>query len=183
MEKGKNTNQLNILHFAILNSTSDYAIDFILQNNINSDYAILADEQTSGRGRLNNRVWESPKGNFYCSYIINLKNLNLPIEKTNILTSMVISILKEFLNKITNSDIIKLKIPNDLLINDKKLSGVLIEVYYPYAIIGIGINLISSPISITTNIKDEFNILVKSEEIVENLYKELVIGIKECDYL
>lgn len=174
---------MKIKHFSRLDSTSDYAIKFLLGNNINSDYAILADEQTSGRGRLNNRVWQSPKGNFYCSYIINLNKLNIPAEKTNILTSLVINLLKDFLNNITNSEIIKLKIPNDLFINDKKLAGVLIEVYYPYAVVGIGINLISSPIERATNIKDEFNILVKPEEIVENLYKELIVGMKECNYL
>ncbi len=174
---------MKIKHFAILDSTSDYAIKFLLKNNINTDYAILTDEQTSGRGRLNNRVWQSPKGNFYCSYIINMGKLNITIEKTNILTSFVINLLRNFLNNITNSEIIKLKIPNDLLINDKKLAGVLVEVYYPYVVIGIGINLISSPIDRAANINDEFNILVKSEEIVENLYKELIFGMKECSYL
>jgi len=174
---------MKIKHFSTIDSTSDYAIKFVLQNNINSDYAILADEQTAGRGRLNNRVWQSPKGNFYCSYIINLEKLKIPIEKSNILTSIIIKNLKTFLDNITNSSIIKLKIPNDLLINNKKLVGVLVEVYYPYAIIGIGINLLSSPIDKATNIKDEFNILVKSEEIVENLYNEIVFGLKECSSL
>lgn len=174
---------MKIKHFSIIDSTSDYAIKFILQNNINSDYAILADEQTAGRGRLNDRNWQSPKGNFYCSYIINLKNSKIPLEKTSLLTSIIIKLLKNFLNNITNSNIIELKIPNDLLINNKKLAGVLVETYYPYAIIGIGINLISSPIDRATNIKDEFNILVKSEEMVENLYKEILFGIRECSYL
>ncbi len=174
---------MKIKYFSILDSTSDYAIKFLLGNKLNLDYAILADEQTSGRGRLNSRVWQSPKGNFYCSYIIKLDKLNISVEKTNILTSLVINLLKDFLNNITNSEIIKLKIPNDLLINHKKLAGVLVEVYYPYAVVGIGINLISSPIEKATNIKDEFNMLVKSEEIVENLYKELIVGIKKCNYL
>lgn len=174
---------MKIKHFSIIDSTSDYAIRFVLQNNINSDYAIFADEQTAGRGRLNDRNWKSPKGNFYCSYIINLKNLEIPFEKTSLLTSIIIKLLKNFLNNITNSNVIELKIPNDLLINNKKLAGVLVETYYPYAIIGIGINLISSPIYRATNIKDEFNILVKSEEMVENLYEEILFGMRECSYL
>lgn len=175
--------KLKICHFDKIGSTNDYAIDLILKNTLDSDIAVLADEQTSGRGRLNTRSWESPKGNFYCSYVIDLEKLKISQQKTNSLTFVAIKSLQEFINNLTNSNVINLKLPNDLLIKNKKLAGVLVEVYYPYAVLGIGLNLISSPIEKATNIKDEFNILVKSDEIVENLYETLIVSIKECCYL
>lgn len=174
---------LKVVHFDSIDSTSDYAINSLLQKRLDSDYAILADMQTAGRGRLNDRVWVSPRGNFYCSYIVNLANQNIDIGKTNLLCSIVINSLKEFLNNLTGSDIIQVKIPNDILINGKKLAGVLVETYYPYAVIGIGLNLSSSPIERATNLKDAFNIVVKSEEIVENLYNALIVDISKCSYL
>jgi BirA family biotin operon repressor/biotin-[acetyl-CoA-carboxylase] ligase len=78
-----------------------------------------------------------------------------------------------FLKKLVHSDELELKLPNDVLVNGKKVSGVLIEVSYPYAVIGIGINLVVSPIAIATNLNDEFGILVKPMDLIDNLYAAL----------
>lgn len=170
---------LLVKHFAEIDSTNDYALSLIDCENLTSDIAVVADKQTSGRGRLNGRVWQSPKGNFYCSYILKLTNLQIPIGQTNILTFDIMNILHQYITKMTQTNRITLKQPNDILVNGKKLAGVLTEVSYPYAVIGIGINLINSPIERATDLKSEFNLLVKPAELVENFYEFLISALKK----
>lgn len=169
-----------IKHFEELESTNDYALLLIDVGEVSSDMAIISDIQTKGRGRLNGRTWKSPSGNFYCSYVVNLEDLGIEESRTGLLLFASMKSLMNFLNNLTNSKDIQLKFPNDILINNKKISGVLIEIVWPYAIIGIGLNLISSPIERATNLLDEFNLLVKPIDIVENLYRKLIDGIREC---
>lgn len=171
---------LLIKHFEEVGSTNYEALEIVNNGDVDEDFAVLADRQSQGRGRLNGRVWESPIGNFYCTYVVNLRLLEIEERKTNSLMFSVMSSLQRFLKNLTRSDSIDLKFPNDILIGDKKISGVLIEISYPYAIIGIGVNLISSPIERATNLQSEFNLLVKPNELVENLYESLIDGIKEC---
>ena len=64
------------------------------------------------------------------------------------LTAINLSILKKIIsNQITG--IIKIKLPNDILIDKKKVCGILQEILYlnnlKYLVIGIGINIVSSP--------------------------------------
>ena len=177
------SNKVEITYLDETGSTNDYALDLVANSDFQTDVAILAKKQTSGRGRLNGRLWESPIGNFYCSYIINLSRLKISLSETNLLTFAIMKSLQKYLINLTSSEKICVKIPNDILVADKKLAGILTEISYPYAVIGIGINLINSPIERATNLKDEFNLLVKPEELVENLYKFLVDGITECYYL
>ncbi len=171
---------LKIKHFEELGSTNDYALKTIELGEITSDMAIIADKQTNGRGRLNGRIWISPIGNFYCSYIIYLHDLYIAEHQTNSLTFDVMEILHKYLVNITGSDKVTLKQPNDILVNNKKLAGVLTEISYPYAIIGIGINLTESPLASATNLKSEFNLLAKPGSLVENLYIFLINELKKC---
>ena len=172
--------QLEIIHFREIGSTSDYALTAIETGIIKANTAILADSQTNGRGRLNGRIWQSPIGNFYCSYIVDLTELHIKQNETNILTSYVMHILCSHLKSITNSTEIYIKQPNDILVKNKKLAAILTEISYPYAVIGIGINLLTSPIDCSTNIFDEFNILVKPVKLVETFYGVLMHEVRQC---
>ncbi|MDR0695602.1 MAG: biotin--[acetyl-CoA-carboxylase] ligase [Holosporales bacterium] len=166
---------LQIRHFQTVDSTNDVALEIIANANIVSDLAILADVQTSGRGRINDRVWISVAGNFHCTYIINMEHLQVHEKDAASLNHIVVEKLVTFLKKLTNSDDISMKLPNDILINGKKAAGTLIEIFYPYAVVGIGINLAASPLETATNLKDEFGISLKPADLVENLYKSLCL--------
>jgi biotin-[acetyl-CoA-carboxylase] ligase BirA-like protein len=177
---------INIQHFENINSTNDYAIDLIRNTDHKiDDTAILADTQSSGRGRLNGKTWLSVNGNFHCTYIINIANLNIQINKTPLITNAVIYSVKELLNSIIgNDDRIKVKLPNDILISstgneeEKKVAGVLVEVLPPYAVIGVGINISKSPLTTATNIKDEFDVIIDKRNFAEKLYTSLINGIQ-----
>lgn len=102
----------------------------------------LADFQTGGRGRLG-RPWESPAG----------KNILLSVVDTTpappgkfFQLSLVAGVaFLEGLKKIAPQTPFKLKWPNDILINGKKCGGILAETRELTAVVGIGINVNTSP--------------------------------------
>ena len=103
--------------------------------------AIVADEQTAGRGRLQ-RAWSSPKGaGLYFSILL---RPSIPTEHWPLITFMAALAAGDALNETTglHTDI---KWPNDLLSNERKICGILAEAIETPAgravIVGIGINL------------------------------------------
>ena len=121
-------------------STNDNAKEH-LKTQLNLFSVHLAEQQVSGRGR-NNKKWVSPHGkNIYISLGWKSKLLHSQLEGLSLaVATNLISSLKEF----TAGDI-RIKWPNDLLINKKKISGILIETTDSKdgldIVIGIGINV------------------------------------------
>ena len=100
---------------------------------------ILADEQTAGRGRLK-RAWLSPRGNIALSIILYPSLANLP--SLIMLASLAVVHSIEAATGLRS----QIKWPNDVLINGRKVCGILIESDVQgntvnYSIIGIGINV------------------------------------------
>jgi len=100
---------------------------------------VIADEQTAGKGRLK-RVWLSPKGNIALSIILHPGVAHLP--SLIMLASLAVVHSIEAVTGLKS----QIKWPNDVLINGRKVCGILIESEVQgnivnYAIIGIGINV------------------------------------------
>ena len=122
-------------------STNNVAIRLIKQGNQRG--IILTDQQTKGKGQGKNR-WISMKGNLFISIFFEISkkiSLTAIIEKN-------LKIIKKVFNKKINS-LIQIKKPNDILINKKKVCGILQETVFregrKYLIVGIGINISNSP--------------------------------------
>ena len=133
--------KLKKFNFKKVKSTNNTAIRLI-RRGIDSG-VVSANVQTKGKGQRGNK-WISKKGNLFISIFFKV-NSKLSLKK---ITNINLSILK----KIISSQIvgkIYIKLPNDILIYKKKVSGILQEIMYKnnnkYLIIGIGINIISSP--------------------------------------
>ena len=156
---------MHIIHFDKITSTQDYALDLIKTNIVYEDTLITSIIQTDGRGRLKQRKWLSEYGNFHGSYIVNIQSLDISINNVSIINTLVMYSIFKFLNRILGKDILKIKLPNDIYYNNKKLAGVLIEIMYPYAIIGIGINIYTSPLHTSTSLYD----IIKNNNLV-NIY-------------
>jgi len=130
------TKRLDLHIFSEIDSTNDEA----KRIDINKDFhVIIAEKQTLGRGRQGKK-WSSPNsGNIYMS-----------ICTENDLSSMPISLIaglacKNAIDKMSGQPLIMLKWPNDILLNNKKIGGILVEIESDQkkirTIVGIGINL------------------------------------------
>jgi len=121
----------DIHYYDSIDSTMNLARDHLVHGNV-----IQAGEQTGGRGRRGNQ-WSSPSGNLYQSIILKPK-----VDKQYWgQLSFVIAVALGQACKNIGIETYQLKWPNDVLIDDKKLAGILIEVQSDVVIIGTGINI------------------------------------------
>ena len=130
-------------HYKSINSTNDTAINLIKQKNLKAGL-VVAERQKKGRGQRGKR-WISYKGNLFVSIFFSLEKINLTLEQlTKINGKLIINLLSKYYKKRIN-----IKMPNDILINKKKICGILQETIekndIKYLIVGIGVNLIRSP--------------------------------------
>ena len=121
-------------------STNLLAVE-LAQGDAPEGVVVLADQQLSGRGR-GSRSWHSPAGvGIYCSVILRPQ---VEPEKGQLITLMAgVSIAKAIERQTELSP--RVKWPNDVLINDKKVAGILLEARVSgarigYAVIGFGVN-------------------------------------------
>ena len=131
------------LKYKKVKSTNDTAIRIIKNSNLKFGM-IVSDTQVNGKGQRGNK-WFSYKGNLFVSFFHELKNLNISL---NSLTEINCLLVKKILHRYYKKNI-TFKKPNDLLINKKKISGILQEIISisdkKFLIIGIGVNLVKSP--------------------------------------
>ena len=157
-------------NYKCVNSTNDIAINLIKQKNITAGF-VLADKQKKGRGQRGKK-WISYKGNLFVSIFFSLDKINLTLKQlTKFNADLIIKLISHYYKKK-----IKLKSPNDILINRKKICGILQETIkknnIQYLIVGIGLNLVNSPQTNkypTTNLYD----LTNSKISVNKISKEL----------
>lgn len=133
---------------------------------------VFADIQTKGKG-THGRTWHTSQAeNIAFSFLI---NNNFNIEKLDGITIEIAEIIVDIFKRKYNIQI-KIKKPNDLIYNNKKLGGILTETkilgtQVTCIVIGIGINTnqIEFPEDIkntATSIKKEFNITVDTKEFI-----------------
>tara|TARA_B100000575_G_C22966672_1_gene558223 strand:- start:176 stop:745 length:570 start_codon:yes stop_codon:yes gene_type:complete len=130
--------KLKFLKFKSVKSTNDIAHDLILKKKMKPTI-ILSEKQTKGRGTMG-KNWVSKKGNLFITIFFDMSIKNINFKKFSILNAYLLKsiLMKKFSNKI------KIKWPNDLLFERKKICGILQETVSnlgrKFLIIGIGIN-------------------------------------------
>ena len=143
---------LNILN--VCTSTNDIAFNAALSGEVEGT-SYLAHTQTEGRGRNQNK-WTSSKGNLFLSTIIKPKSDKSLWHQLSVIVGF--SIVQVLVDLGVNSNLIDLKWPNDVLVDNKKISGVLLESSDNFIIVGIGLNILKTPILETkwgtTKLKD-----------------------------
>ncbi len=122
-------------------STNDVAIKKIKSGIKNG--VVLVETQTNGRGQYGKK-WISFKGNLLMSVFF---EINTTTSIKNI-TFKNCEIIRKSIQKFTKNKI-KIKPPNDLLINKEKICGILQETFFKdkkkFIVVGIGLNLVKSP--------------------------------------
>ncbi len=112
---------------------------------------LRAVRQTAGRGRMG-RAWNSPEGNLYASTLVRLRAGDPPAASLALVAAVALQeTVSTFLvagicqGTTDSSAILALKWPNDLLLADAKLSGILLERADDAVIIGYGVNIAHHP--------------------------------------
>ena len=176
----------HLLHFKEIDSTNNY-----LKNSypLLSDFTFAStDYQSRGKGR-NDRVWSSEPGeNLMFSFLI--KNEEL-MKKSTILSILTgVEVAREI--EKYGIDNVSIKWPNDVLVNDKKVCGILLEGQIPnYLVIGVGLNVNQKAFpdglrrpatSLSLELENDVNI----DELKERLFSNIVnnfTNIKENEYV
>ena len=134
----------SIHYFSELSSTMDMAKD-LARKNCPDFTVVIAGRQTAGRGRLN-RQWLSDDGGLYFTLVLR-PDIPLPMSsRVNFLASLTLARVLRDLYQIEAA----VKWPNDILVDDRKLSGMLSELEAEaervfFINIGLGINVNNDP--------------------------------------
>ena len=167
----------NIIEYDIVSSTMDVIKDFA-ENTV-----IVAQKQENSRGKAG-RVWQSQNGdNLYFSLNLLADKKNLDYSQLSFVSSVAMrQAIKEY-DK--NNNLIVSKWPNDILINNKKTTGILLEFDYmtKILIIGIGVNINFFPDNTmfkATSLKQE-NIIVNRYDLLKSFLKNFNFLFKQWE--
>lgn len=129
-----------ILVFDSVSSTQDVARE-LLNQGASDGTVVLAETQTKGKGRLG-RDWFSPRGvGIWASLILHPKFANLSLESGLTAISLTCGVgIANAIRKVTGLRSF-IKWPNDVLVHQKKVAGILVEMAGESIIVGIGINV------------------------------------------
>lgn len=162
--KSENYQNFQIFSFSQLASTNDTAFEMIENGQAGHNSVVICDSQTGGRGRLG-RKWQQGNGNLYLSLILRPE---MDVKDAPQLVFVAINALYDAIKQLhaeqgLNDDIkISKKWPNDLLINDKKAAGILLEnaiinSKVDAIVVGLGVNVATNPENVmfkATNLQD-----------------------------
>jgi len=158
--------------FKIITSTNDKAKYLAKKNQ--SNLVIISEKQGKGRGRFG-RKWSSKLGGLYMTIVLKEKNL----DKVKYLTFIAAVSVAKSIRKISGLSA-KVKWPNDVLVDNKKICGILTETFSNannYALIGIGVNINQLKfdkkiINKATSLKIETNKNYNIDKIIKSIIKE-----------
>ncbi|MBZ4682602.1 MAG: BirA family transcriptional regulator [Fusobacteriaceae bacterium] len=159
---------MNIIKFDSIDSTNNYLKNL---ETVVGDEVVIAKTQTNGRGRRGNN-WASYEGAALFSFVL-LKDFNINIEKYAKLPLIAgIAVLKT-LKSVVNLDF-QFKWTNDIYVNNKKISGILIENINDRFIIGIGINVNNTNFGDFNDIATSLKCETEREFDIESIIKKVI---------
>jgi BirA family transcriptional regulator, biotin operon repressor / biotin---[acetyl-CoA-carboxylase] ligase len=149
---------------------------------------VIAERQSSGYGR-HGRAWFSPPGlNIYCSIIIRGMGENLSLSQWLSWVPLVSALAVTEAIQQTAAVSLSLKWPNDLLLHERKVGGILCESSVattndPVVVIGIGLNVNVPPLSFPEELQPIAASLVEAsrQPIDRNrLIAQLLLELEQC---
>ena len=130
-----------------LGSTSDEA-KTLAASGAPAGTVVWALTQTGGRGRLD-RTWSSPRGNLFSSFL--LRPEAPPAQAAELGFVAALAVADAVSSFVRQPDHVRLKWPNDVLVDGAKIAGILLEArsassgLVDWVVLGIGINVVAAP--------------------------------------
>ena len=177
---------MNIIKLDAIDSTNNYLKKIILNEGINDYTVVTAKFQTQGKGQLGTE-WESEHSkNLICS--IYKKEINIKVQDQFVISALVSLALIKTLRKVNLSNM-HIKWPNDIMSDNKKICGILIENivkenYIKDTVIGIGLNVnqtIFNNLPNAASIKNLIGTTCSIDEILKDLVKNVKYYFNELD--
>lgn len=175
--------KLKFIHLDDVESTNNYAAKLLNEKNIKSGTVILADYQSGGKGQRG-ASWQSEWGKNLL-YSLYIEHDNLSYENQRELNFAVALAVKETIDGFV--DQVKIKWPNDIYVQDRKIAGILIEnqlkgSYIKSSIIGVGLNLnqVEFQYLNATSLVLETGVETNLMDVASRLSKSLT---KECEMI
>jgi len=169
-----------IHHFHALDSTNSKAYQLAL-NDAEEGEVVIAESQEKGRGRLGRHWFSPPFLNLYISIILRPK---ISPHQASLITLMAAVATADAIQKFSGL-LPLIKWPNDILLHDRKVAGLLNEIHSEmdrihFVILGIGVNLnmsekmFSKEIrSVATSLKIEMGQTISRKAFLQSLLQEL----------
>jgi len=169
-----------IHHFQTLDSTNSKAYELAL-NGAEEGEVVIAESQEKGKGRLGRQWFSPPFLNIYVSLILRPK---IPPHQASLITLMAAVATADAIRNFSGL-LPLIKWPNDILLRDRKVAGLLNEIQSEvdrihFVILGIGINLnmdekmFSKEIrNVATSLKIETGQAVSRKDFLQSLFLEL----------
>lgn len=131
---------IDIRTVEVTGSTNVDLLSSQLVGEVSEGFWLRAERQSAGRGRQG-RLWVSPPGNFYGSTAVRLRPGDPPAPTLGFVAAVALA--EVVADQLTSAPM--LKWPNDLLIGNAKLSGILLERAADTVVVGVGVNLAHHP--------------------------------------
>lgn len=109
---------------------------------VQEGFWLRAERQSAGRGR-SGQQWLSDPGNLYTSTIVNLRDDDPPAHTLSLVTG--IAVYEMLKGQLTQAADVFLKWPNDVLVRNAKIAGILLERSGSNVVVGIGVNVLTAP--------------------------------------
>lgn len=144
--------KIHIIHFSSLDSTNRFALD---TENTDHLLTVVADSQTGGKGRMG-RSFFSPESGLYMSVVLDPERIKCSLQ---LCTPAAAVAVREALSE-AGVEGLKIKWVNDLLLEGKKVCGILTEARSSEGrinkiVVGIGINLLEPDGGFPEDIKNK----------------------------
>jgi BirA family biotin operon repressor/biotin-[acetyl-CoA-carboxylase] ligase len=141
------TDMRHVEYHPVLASTSDTARELLTDLLSVAPAVVLADSQTAGRGRQG-KTWATTSGALTFSVVIDPQSVALPPDRRPLIALAAGSAVHDVIaHQLPDADV-RIKWPNDVLINQQKVCGILIEQHTSASrsgiVIGIGVNVNNS---------------------------------------
>lgn len=174
----------NYIFYKEIDSTQSEIWRQIKEGKIENGTLVMADIQTEGKG-THGRIWHTNKNNIAFSFYI---ETDCNTEKINGITIEIAKIIVDIFKEEYNIKL-NIKEPNDIMINNKKICGILTESKInskktKFLVVGIGINIEEQNFTedikeLATSIKKEFGIEIDRKKFVETFCNTFEKSLKE----
>ena len=172
-----------IIHLESVSSTMDAARSLLPQKPENGT-AVYADYQEQGRGRVQGRRWDSPKGeSLLATFLFKTESIAFPLSSFPLYAGYVTARCLKRLYGIE----CQVKWPNDVLVDGAKISGIYCECIDNYISCGIGINLLQEQFPShrrkACSVKSISGKAADREELLKEMVKEFISNLKNSNWI